>query len=119
MSCKARRVRNASQMSVHDPVAAIGDKSMAALALPKAYFACDTGLHECRSEGMTSGCEAKRDDFHRQRKPPQRVHPFAVVGAHDHPRGGRRNNLLAQQRAAATLADIERGVDLVGAVDGK
>jgi hypothetical protein len=40
-------------------------------------------------------------------------------GDHDHPVRRRGDDLLAQQRAAAALDEIERGIDLVGAVDGE
>ena len=44
---------------------------------------------------------------------------LALVGNHDHALRRRRDDLLAQQRAAAALDQAQLVVDLVGAVDGQ
>ena len=46
-----------------------------------------------------------------------RVDPFGIVGDHDHAIRRRGHDLLPQQRAAAALDQVERGIDFVGAVD--
>ena len=50
---------------------------------------------------------------------PSRRDPLRGVGDHDHPLRGRRDDLLAQQRAAAALDETQLAIDLVGAVDGQ
>ncbi len=52
-------------------------------------------------------------------KLPKHRHPFRFIGDHNHPRRGRGDDLLAQQRAAAALDQRQVGRDLVCAVDGQ
>ena len=58
-------------------------------------------------------------DLDRQRKAAERSHPFGIVGDHDHAVRRRRDDLFAQQRAAAALDQVAARIDFVGAVDGQ
>ena len=63
--------------------------------------------------------QAERVDFDRQRKAAERLDQLRSVGNDDHALRSRRDDLFAQQRAAAALDQRQRRVDLVGAVDGQ
>ena len=71
------------------------------------------------ADGALRRGKPERNDLDRQRKAAENIDPFGVVGDHDHAIRGRRHDLFPQQRAAAALDQIERGIDLVGAVDGE
>ena len=61
--------------------------------------------------------EAERNHLNRQRKAAQHIDPFGVVSDHNHAIGGCRHDLLPEQCPAAALDQVERGIDLVGAVN--
>ena len=61
----------------------------------------------------------KSDDFHRQRESAQALHALGAVADDAHAIRGHGHDLLAQQRAAAALDEIQLRVDFVRAVDGE
>ena len=62
---------------------------------------------------------AEGDHFHRQRECSEAVLEFGFVDNDDFQKAGRGHEFFAKQRAAAALDEVERGIDLVGAVDGQ
>ena len=116
---KTRRIRYAPKMGIHDPVAAIGDKNVTVAAFSDHYLAGNAAIGKRFFDQPPRRAEPKRNDLDRQRKAAERLDPFRLVGNHDHAVGSRRHDLFPQQGAAAALDEVERGVDLVGAVDGQ
>ena len=108
-SGQAGGIGDSPEMGVHDPVAAIGDESMAVLAAAQLQFArrrrsprsaCSIARRVAASpNGITSIGSGNR---------PKRIDPFGFVGNHDHAFRSRGDDLLAQQRAAAALDQVER-----------
>src|SRR5580704_3787020 len=62
-------------------------------------------------------CEAKWNDLDRQWKRAEPWHELGRIGNDDHALRGGGDDLLAQQRPAAALDQIELGIDFVGPVD--
>ena len=106
-------------MGIDNPVAAIGDKNVTVLALSDHHLPGNAAFRKCAGHGALRRRQAERNHFDRQRKTAENFDPFGIVGDHDHAIRGAGNDLLAQQRTAAALDDIERGIDFVGAVDGQ
>jgi hypothetical protein len=62
--------------------------------------------------------QRERDHLDRERRTlAEPAHELGLVGDDHHPPGGRRDHLLAQVRASQALDQVQRRVDLVGAVD--
>ena len=115
---QARRIGYSSEMGIDDPVAAIGDKNVAVPAFSDHHLPGNAGFAQMPwpwraasprgRTGSTSIGSGKR--------PSTSTH-LDVVGDHDHAIGRRGDDLFTQQCAAAALDEIERGIDLVGAID--
>ena len=118
-ACQARRILYSSEMGVDDPVAAIGDKNVAVLAFPQHHLPGNPAFGKRACHGATGRGETERNHLDRQRKAAEHIDPFGLVRDHDHAIGGGRHDLFPEQRAAAALDEVERAVDLVGAVDGE
>ena len=114
-----RRIGDLAQMGIDNAVAAIGDKNVAVLALSQHHVPGIAGLGKYRGHRPLRRGQAERNNLNRQRKAAENIDPFGVVGDHDHAIRSGGHDLFAQQRAAAALDQVERGIDLVGAVDGE
>ena len=116
-SRQARRIGYSSKMGIDNPVAAIGDKNVAVLALSDHHLPGNATFRKCLGHRAPGRGQAERNDLDRQRKAAETFDPFGFIGDHDHAIRGRGHDLFPQQRAAAALDEIERGIDLVGAID--
>lgn len=61
----------------------------------------------------------ERHDLHRQPEGAKPFHLLGGIGDHQHGAGGSGHDLLAQQGTASALDEVERRVDLIGAIDGQ
>src|SRR6185312_15616129 len=77
---KAYRLGNAPQMGINNPVAAIGDKNVAIPPLAERHVAGDATFRKGFGHAAPGRGQPERDYLDRQRKPPQNVDPFGVVG---------------------------------------
>src|ERR1700719_4043058 len=117
--CKTRRIRYAPEMSIHDPVAAIGDENVTVAAFSDPYLAGNAAIGERLFDCVPRRGEPEGDDLDRQRETAERLDPFCLVRDHDHALRGRRHDLFPEKSAAAALDEVERGVNFVGAIDGQ
>jgi hypothetical protein len=79
----------------------------------------NTALRKCIGDGPLRRRQPERNYLHGQGKTAEDIDPFGIVGDHDHAIRRRRHDLLPQQRAAAALDQVERGIEFVGAIDGE
>ena len=101
-------------------MAAVGDEDRASSrARRRSIGPRQPSAAQTRSIWRARRGEAERDDLDGQGKGAEPRDMFGGVGDDDHPPGGRGDDLLAQQRAAAALDETQRAVDFVGAVDGQ
>ena len=114
---KPRRVGNPAECSIDYPVAAVRDENVAVLVLAQSLDGPGAPAVARPHRSPAAWTQAQTAPPRWQRKPAEHRDPFAVVGNHDHRCGCRRDDLLAQQRAAAALDQGEVRTDLVGAVD--
>ena len=106
------RLRDRAERAVEDEIAAVGDEG-AAIALPQ-FGPCPEFFERCRR-----GLPAELNDFDRDRKTlAEPIDELLVIDHDDEALACRRDDLLAQQRAAMPLDQVEgAALDLVGAVD--
>ena len=105
------RVDPLGPRAVEDAVALIGDERAAGVDAQLRFPSqvAKQTLHDRQRE---------RDHLDRERRAlAEPAHELRLVGDDHHPPGGRRDHLLAQVRASQPLDQVERRVDLVGAVD--
>src|SRR4051794_7966424 len=96
-------------MGIDNPVAAIGDKSMAVFAISDHHLPGNVAFRKRPFHGAPRRRKTKRDHLHRQRKTTEHAYPFRIVGDHDHAIRRRRDDLFAQQGAAAPLMTLRTG----------
>src|SRR3954447_6154246 len=112
-----RSIRYSSEVGIDDPVAAIGDENVAMLAVSNHHLPGKAGLRKHFADGPPCRRPAKRNHLYRKRKATESLHPFGLICDHYHAIRRRGDDLLAQQRAAATLDQVERSVEFVRAID--
>jgi hypothetical protein len=111
------RIGDPLQSGIEDEMAAVRDESKAGLVAAERQRArISRGFDGCGDSPLGSA-EAERHDFDREREAAERFDPFRGVGDHNHPRGSRRHDLLAQQRSAPALDQGQVRGNLVGAVN--
>ena len=65
-----------SQMGIDNPVAAIGDKNVAVLALSDPHLPGIAAFRKCQAHGALRRCQAERNHFDWQRKAAENFDPF-------------------------------------------
>jgi hypothetical protein len=98
---KARRIGDPAEMGIDNPVAAIGDKNVAVLAVSDPHLPGNAALRKCRRDGALGRRQAERNHLDRPPEMAEDIDRFAVVGDHDHAIRGRRHDFFPEQRAAA------------------
>src|SRR5579871_3996942 len=71
-----RRVRDALEMRIDDPVAAIGDKNVTVAAFSQAQLAGNAARRKRLFDRALGRTKAERNDLDRQRKTAERLDPF-------------------------------------------
>src|SRR5258706_11935327 len=96
-SRQPRRIADAIEMGIDNPVAAIGDKSVTVLALSDHHLPGNAAFRKCKPHAAPGCCEAERNDLDGQGKAAKYFDPFGIVGDHDHAIRGAGHDLFAQQ----------------------
>src|SRR5579864_6123744 len=73
---QTRRIRDAAEMGVDDPVAAIGDKSVTVAAFSQQQLAGSAAICDRCPDGPLRRPKAERNDLDRQRETAERLDPF-------------------------------------------
>jgi len=113
------RLLNFAEGAIEDEVALIGDERRAILVKTLDNLALAAGLRGHGLDHAARRGEAEGHHLDGERKPPERLHQFAIVGDDHHLIGRGRHDLLAQQRTASALDQPQLIVDLIGAIDGE
>jgi hypothetical protein len=105
-----RRIGNATEVAIEDVMAFVGDERLSVF-LADHYGGSELlnfAAHERQREG---------DDFYRHGKAAEHCDLFAGVGDDDEFARGGRDDFFVEERAAATLDQVELWIEFVGAVD--
>ena len=105
-------IRNLSEAAVQNVMALVGGERLTGLV-----FSQDNGSAEGTD---ASGQQGLREGHHfdRQGKLSEHGNQLAGIGDDDHLTGSRGYDLFSQERPAATLDEIERRIDFIGAING-
>jgi hypothetical protein len=111
-------LRNAAKKSIENEMSPIGHEGFALRLAAKFQFTLGLVAGHDSGDGPTGCAKAKAVNLDRQWKTAQRLNNLRAIGDDDHGIGSGGHDLLAQQRAATALDEIEPGVQFVRPVDG-
>src|ERR1700730_2540312 len=116
---ESARIVDRPETGVENEVSLIRDENMAVRLVTKTQRAvAAAGLGGGR-DGAGGGAEPEVDHLDGQRKAAKAADLLRFVGDHDHVAGSVGHARFAQHRAAPALDEVQRGIELVCAVDGK
>ena len=118
-SDKRNWISNEAKRCINDMMCAIGNEGPAMPVFAQRQAAFHAKFIADLFKRQPGRAASERIDLDGQRKGAESIDEFGVIGDHNHAVRSRCNDLFAQQGSACTLDQIERGIDLVGTVDGQ